>query len=136
MVCSLEIPSRAFFNCLLEPRHRWILVTTFLPFQRAELLNAASFASPYSLFDDKHSGFITNSNRNIVLCMHINTHSKIHTFTYKHTRDIKCIHQMKTLIHKVILKILKTLMSPFPLLDLKFMIMQQSFVFKLSLLAI
>ena len=41
---------------------------------------------------------------------------------------------MKTLIHKVILKILKTLRSPFPLLDIKFMIMQQRFVFKLSVL--
>ena len=41
---------------------------------------------------------------------------------------------MKTLIHKVILKILKTLRSPFPLLDIKFMIIQQMFVFKLSVL--
>ena len=41
---------------------------------------------------------------------------------------------MKTLIHKVILKILKTLRSTFPLLDIKFMIMQQRFVFKLSVL--
>ena len=41
---------------------------------------------------------------------------------------------MKTLIDKVILEILKTLRSPFPLLDIKFMIMQQRFVFKLSVL--
>ena len=36
---------------------------------------------------------------------------------------------MKTLIHKVILKILKTLRSSFPFLYIKFIIMQQSFVF-------
>ena len=34
----------------------------------------------------------------------------------------------------MILKILKILRSPFPLLDIKFMIMQQRFVFKLSVL--